>query len=92
MTRIQTLIRGGVFVAAAGLASPALAQGSEEQRIGEQTRAWVDLQASGTQASTAERPMTGELAERVYQRYLDSFTHPIPEQFQREAFTSDGEN
>jgi hypothetical protein len=28
--------------------------------------------------------MPGEVADRVYQRYLQSFTHPIPEQFERE--------
>lgn len=59
--------------------------------VGEQTRSWLELQASGAQASAAERPMQGEVAERVYQRYLDSFTHPIPERFPREAFTDEGE-
>lgn len=92
MTFVQTLIRSSAVVAAFGLAGPVLAQAQDKPRIGDQTRAWMDLQATGTQASEAERPMTGELAERVYQRYLDSFTHPIPDQFKREAFTSDGEN
>lgn len=92
MTPIRTYLCCGVLLAASGMAGPASAQSQDDARVGEQTRAWLDLQASGTQASTAERPMTGELAERVYQRYLDSFTHPIPEQFKREAFTSDGEN
>lgn len=90
MTRIQGLICTGVVGLGMSLTLPVSAQ--DDVRIGDQTRDWLELQASGAQASEAERPMTGELAERVYQRYLDSFSHPIPEQFAREAFTSDGEN
>lgn len=92
MTRLTSLIGSTcacLFVAWTGTAS---AQDQGTQRVGDQARAWMDLQASGTEASEAERPITGEVAERVYQRYLDSFTHPIPRQFTREAFTSDGEN
>lgn len=91
MTGVRQFINTVFLGLAVGFASPAAAQGDAAVPVGEQTRAWLDLQASGTQASEAERPMSGELAERVYQRYLDSFTHPIPEQFQREAFTSDGD-
>lgn len=56
---------------------------------GEATRFWLQLQRSGQEASTTERPMPGEVAERVYQRYLESFTHPIPSTFEREdGFTA----
>ena len=56
---------------------------------GEATRAWLDLQTSGRQATQAERPMEGEVAGRVYQRYLDSYTHPSPLQFPREQFAAE---
>ena len=50
---------------------------------GQQTRAW--LAAQRTPAKTAPaRGMPGEAADRVYQRYLQSFTRPIPERFERE--------
>lgn len=48
--------------------------------IGETTRALLRLQAEGTQAGNA-LPMLGEAASRSYQRYLDSFKHPVPEYF-----------
>ena len=84
-----------LFPLAAGLLlavhAPMSQADTEPAKPGEQTRAWLDLQASGAQASPADRPMSGEVAERVYQRYLDSFTHPIPDRFRREAFTDDSE-
>jgi hypothetical protein len=53
--------------------------------VGTQTRAWTKMQAGGAAAEKGPpRGMPGEVADRVYQRYLQSFTHPIPEQFERE--------
>lgn len=49
------------------------------------TREWLDLQAAGTAASREARPMPGEVADAVYERYLNSFKHPIPEQFRRQS-------
>lgn len=46
---------------------------------GAQTAQWLELQKSGTQAEGEARPMTGDVADAVYQRYLESFKHPIPE-------------
>lgn len=56
--------------------------------FGDQTRAWVSLQESGAAASKVERPLSGEAGTRVYERYLRSFEHPIPEQFERQSFSS----
>ena len=69
------------------MAAPVLAD--EPQPVGDQTRHWLDLQASGTVASPEERNLPGELADRSYQRYADSFSQPIPETFEREGFVSD---
>src|SRR5882757_1500598 len=58
--------------------------------FGSQTRLWLSTQASGTNSVTEERPMPGEVATLVYQRYLQSFTHPIPERFTSDSFTAGG--
>lgn len=47
---------------------------------GESTRAWLALQRSGAAASARSQPLSGEVMENVYARYLKSFTHPVPDQ------------
>ena len=51
-----------------------------------QTRLWLATQTSGTYAVSDERPMPGEVATLAYQRYLKSFTHPIPERYESDSF------
>jgi hypothetical protein len=46
------------------------------------TAQWLELQRSGQAAGGAGR-LPGDAAERVYQRYLNSFDHPVPENFER---------
>lgn len=55
----------------------AAAQGGE---VGETTRMLLAVQRNGTQAGQMLR-VPGEQAALAYQRYLDSFRHPIPERF-----------
>lgn len=50
-------------------------------QIGDTTRALLRMQADGSRAGNA-LPMLGEAASRSYQRYLNSFDHPIPEYFE----------
>lgn len=71
---------------AAAAHEPVVAQGAPP--LGAETRGWVELQQSNHAAMAAPRPMPGEVADRVYARYLDSFSHPIPETFERESFKS----
>ncbi len=59
-------------------------------QVGERTREWLDLQTSGNASLGAVRPMPGEVADKVYQRYLKSFEQDLPTQFDREKFVSDG--
>lgn len=59
-------------------------------RPGAETRAWLRLQASGTASVSEAQPMPGEVADKVYQRYLNSFGQPIPATFQRDSFTGGG--
>ncbi len=70
----------------ATVSAPAVSAGA----FGSETRAWVDLQASGTQAAEGLRPMPGEIADHVYQRYLDSFKQPIPAEFKRQSAAASG--
>ena len=58
--------------------------------VGTKTRAWVQLQTSGTVASPVERTLPGDIADKTYDRYANSFTYPIPEKFEREKFTEEG--
>lgn len=53
-------------------------------------RDWMELQKSGSAASPVARPLPGELADRTFQRYADSFSQPIPETLDREEFLSQG--
>ena len=68
----------------------ALAQAAERETFGEDARRWVDLQVSGNAAERSPDGMSGEIAERVWQRYVESFSHPIPERFERDSFVDSG--
>jgi predicted component of type VI protein secretion system len=59
--------------------------------IGDTTRSVLRMQAQGTHAGRA-LPMLGETASRSYQRYLESFSHPIPEFFETTVPTSEGQS
>jgi len=63
---------------------------AETPAVGVETQAWLDLQTSNNAAIGAPEPLSGEVAARVYQRYLESFEYPIPETFERERFVEDG--
>lgn len=58
--------------------------------VGTDTREWVQLQKSETNKAPA-RGLPGEAADRVYQRYLQSFTRPIPERFERDRVNGEGQ-
>jgi hypothetical protein len=75
------------------LLAPALAAAAtpvKTREFGADTRAWLDLQKSGSAAYGSARPMPGEVAEKVYERYLKSFSQPIPDQFRRDRFVEGG--
>ena len=59
---------------AAATDQPALPVGAATQRL-------LALQRGGTMASTTPRPIPGEVAHRSYERYLNSFNHPIPDRY-----------
>jgi hypothetical protein len=76
--------------AAASAPAPAAAAPAAGQGFGSQTRYWLATQASGASSVTDARPMPGEAATLVYQRYLNSFTHPIPERYESDTFSPSG--
>lgn len=51
--------------------------------VGKTTTQNMRNQAQGKN-SVETRPMLKDAADRAYERYLESFTHPIPNQFERE--------
>ena len=89
-------MRGLMMVMALTLPLTALAQtpasdnstAASTDGFGSQTRLWLATQTSGANSVTEERPMPGEVATLVYQRYLNSFTYPIPERYTSESFKS----
>ena len=70
------------------LAAPLAALAAEplHDHLGGSTRQWLELQRNGNASIAAPRPMPGEVADKVYDRYVASFAHPIPETFSREQF------
>lgn len=77
-------------LAAALCAGPVLAEDtSVNEPIGTGTQNWVKLQTGGTAASPVARPMPGDVADKTYTRYAESFTHPIPEKFEREQIVKE---
>lgn len=77
---------------AAGLMASPFSRAAEEVAppVGTETRAWLDFQKGGTAASPAERSLPGEIADRQFERYANSFSQPIPETFERDSFVSEG--
>lgn len=74
---------------AAGLPLAASAADASKP-LGDEAKAWIDLQKSGKQASGTPRPMPADIADKVYQRYADSFKQPIPAEFKRQSTGDSG--
>ncbi len=87
---MRTVITGGCVAIALIAGGGSVAAESGEPQVGDQTRAWLELQDSGNAALGALRPLPGEVADKVYQRYVESFDNQIPERYERERFVSSG--
>lgn len=61
-----------------------------EYRLGDEVRAWTDLQKSGAASTPTVQAMPGEVADKVYDRYLKTFDYPIPQAFERQSFAGGG--
>lgn len=61
--------------------TPATEIAAIPQEADTQTRLWLQLQSSAAVAGS-RYTLPGQAATLIYQRYLNSFGHPIPEQFE----------
>lgn len=71
---------------------PGVSNASEGHRItdiGQTAKADLELQRSG-RAAVDDKPLSQAAATRIYDRYLDSFTHEIPEKFEESSFSPSG--
>lgn len=87
---MSSTMRMMALVFAVGLAAGA-AGAAENADVGPDTRQWLELQRSGKAAGPAQR-LSGPAQARIYQRYLEAFTHPIPEFYEeRESFLAESD-
>lgn len=84
------LIRHAALLLVLGIFSlPVLAE-SETEPVPEtintearsQVKTWLELQSSGEAASAQAQPLSGPVMDRVQERYLKSFSHPVPPYFE----------
>lgn len=80
-------INSGISGAAVLLALLTLAGCTTAPANGRDTREWLNLQKGGSAASAEPQALSGEAADKIYKRYVDSFGSPLPETFPREDFT-----
>ena len=59
-------------------------------RVGDATSYLLALQAGGQYASRNAYPVTSDVAQRTYARYLESFTHKIPESSDSQVGSNSG--
>ncbi|MDN5939423.1 MAG: DUF3613 domain-containing protein [Salinisphaera sp.] len=57
-------------------------------KVGETTERALEMQREG-RGAVPNRPILKDVAERTYERYLESFTHPIPPLFKERQKFSD---
>ena len=79
---VFALTHSAAAAATGGAGAPPAA--TDSVAAGAVTRAWLDAQRNGESAAPA-RSVAGAVASRTYQRYLDSFEHPLPVFFERKA-------
>lgn len=82
------MIGGLLFALPAGAQEPA--SGDTAPVLGQDARAWLELQKNPAAQAPELRPVPGEVSEQVYQRYLNSFKSAIPESFDRDSFVGKG--
>ncbi|MEE3215954.1 MAG: DUF3613 domain-containing protein [Pseudomonadota bacterium] len=57
--------------------------------FGERTRGMLAAQREGRVASPSVQVLSGKVQSQIYQRYVDSFGHPIPERYIETGFGED---
>lgn len=68
-------------------------QGAAQESAAQQpvvaARDWLELQSSGAAASSQPQPLSGAAMDKVHERYVKSFGHPLPIHFEREPVTAE---
>lgn len=81
MVVLVLVVLAGAGSVLAGQASGASAGDRGPAPMGAGTREWLDAQRGGHQGSPNVQGLPEAARVRTLQRYLDSFTHPIPEAY-----------
>ncbi|MEH6368055.1 MULTISPECIES: DUF3613 domain-containing protein [Pseudomonas] len=68
---------------AAGAAETVQPPPREQRQVASQAESWLAIQRDGVAASSHKQVLTSAERERSYQRWLDSYQHPIPEFFEQ---------
>ncbi|WP_019408764.1 DUF3613 domain-containing protein [Pseudomonas psychrophila] len=75
-------IRVGLLLAVMPLGAFAIEPGPSSKNQ-QETENWLQLQVSGRAQSPVSQTATSAERERSLQRWLDSYTHPIPEYYKQ---------
>lgn len=85
MKRIIIIMLSGFFSIHNTMAEDKLSSPSSHVGEASPTQQWLELQRSGRSASPQAQPISGEVMDKVHQRYLKSFEKPIPEFYEHES-------
>lgn len=92
LRRCACLIALGLLPAATPLAAETGPTATEhEYRLTDDPRAgatahyWLELQRSRAHASPHPQPLSGEVQQKIHERYVNSFTHEIAERLDQES-------
>jgi hypothetical protein len=85
MKRIIIIMLSGFFSMHNAMADDKQTSPSPHVEEASATQQWLELQRSGKSASPQAQPISGEVMDKVHQRYLKSFEKPIPEFYKHET-------
>jgi hypothetical protein len=84
----KPMIIAACLLPLAALAQPQNSGLAGNTEFGAQTEAWLNLQTSNSASVASTPPLPGEVATRIYERYLKSFTYPIPVRLSSDQFNT----
>jgi len=81
---MHTVLLGMSTFVLPALAEPetGLVPDTNKTEVASPVKAWLELQSSGKAASSQAQPLSGPVMDRVQERYLRNFSHPIPPFFE----------
>jgi hypothetical protein len=75
---------------AAFASQPSTAPYAEAPGAGGGTQTWMSLQISGAESDMSPYTLPGDVASRIYVRWSESYSHPIPEYFKSQRYVNSG--